>query len=196
MDCRQFFEQHAQTSEVCKALQMQAEADQLAWERQKASPHSPAPVDDEEFLCRQVVDPTHYDCVSGSIKPTFFDDASSRGASCHRLSYTSDSLVHQMTLARVHAYNTTVSAAVERQAIGYAVMSAASIRSIRASSTGRRGVGIYDTAKPDDPSHADVCQLVSGKQDGKSIRAQLWELAKGGLKRFDAPPQTSRLPEP
>lgn len=189
MDCRQFFEQHAETSEVCKALQAQPEADQLAWEHQKASLHSPAPVDDEELLCRQVVDPTHYDSVSGSIKPTFFDDASSRGASCHRLGYTSEAKIHQMTLARVQAHNAAAGAAVQRQAIGYAVMSASSMRNVRISPTGRRGVGIYDTAKADDQSHADVCQLASGKQDGKSVRAQLWELAKVSLTRFKQPPE-------
>lgn len=188
MDCGQFFAQHADDSQVCKALQIRPEAEQVGWEQQTASPHSPGPVHNSEALCRQVVDPTHYDSVTGDITPTFFNDASSRGASCHRLAHTSEEKIFEMTLARIATHSDATDPQASKKAIGYAVMQASDVRNIK-TSAGRRGAGIYDTAKVDDRSHADICQLVSGKQDGKSVRAQLWELAKGALVRFkDEPP--------
>lgn len=188
MNCRLLFEQRPVDQEICKVLQEYPEVDQLRWEQESATIHSPSPVRDEEVLCRHVVDPAHYDGVTGTIKPTFFSDASSRGASCHRLAYTSEARIHKLALARVSVHNVMVGAADHRQAIGYAMIRAAAVREIHVATGGRRGAAIYDTAKADDVSHADICQLVSGKWDGKSVRAQLWQLAKDALVRFGAPP--------
>lgn len=141
------------------------------------------------MLARQVVDPTHFDHVTGTIKPTFFDDAASIGASCHRVQYADDSQIRQMTEERVAQSNLNPPKTGLRSAIGYACISVARVRSIKPEGNpNRRGVAVYDTAKPDDISHADICQLVSGRQEGKSVRAQLWMLTKDRLVRFSALP--------
>lgn len=187
--CRDFFESNRGDKEVCKKLQVLPEAKQVSWELEPASAHSPGVVANDEQLCRQVLDPTHFDSVSGTIKPTFFDDASDKGASCHRLGFASPDSVRAMTVARAEAMNVNPPATGPRTAIGYTTFGAEEVRSIRTApltpaQEGRRGAAVYDTALPEDVSHADVCQLVAGRQEGKSVRAQLWKLAKDRLVRF------------
>jgi hypothetical protein len=153
------------------------------------------------MLCRQVLDPTHFDQVSGTIKPTFFDDASDKGASCHRLAHTSVEDVKGMTMARAEAMNINPPATGPRTAIGYTTFGAGEVRSIRPASSPpapivRRGAAVYDTGLPEDGSHADVCQLVAGRQEGKSVRAQLWKLAKDRLVRFASEQQTAPTTSP
>jgi hypothetical protein len=45
-------------------------------------------------------------------------------------------------------------------------------------------MAVYDTAKSNDPSHADICQLVKTKEMEKSVRVQLYWLAKDRLVLF------------
>lgn len=197
MTCREFFEAHKGNLEVCKALQNVSLDEQLAWEGEQASSHSAGPVQDDETLCRQVVDPTHFDSVTGTIKPTFFDDAANKGASCHRLQHTSPAHIQAMADSRVEASNANPPASGPKQAIGYATVAASEVRKITvAEPAGRRGAAVYDTGQSDDPSHADVCQIVGGRQQGKSVRAQLWQLAKDRLVRFDSPAQGAVAPQP
>jgi len=173
-------------------LQQHAELTQVACELESASVHSPSPVQNIEVLVRQVVDPTHFDHVTGTIKPTFFDDAANIGASCHRVQYTTETQIRQMTERRVALANQNPPKTGLRSAIGYASVSAIDVRSITtAGNPSRRGAAIYDTAKSDDISHADICQLVSGRQEGRSVRAQLWELAKDRLVIFSSLPTIS-----
>ena len=199
--CRAFFDVYRGDKEICKKLQALPEAVQLAWEFESASCHSPGIVANDELLCRQVLDPTHFDQVSGTIKPTFFDDASDKGASCHRLNHTSPEHVKAITLARTEAMNFNPPATGSRTAIGYTTFDAGEVRCIRPAfsppaSLVRRGVAVYDTGLAEDNSHADVCQLVSGRQEGKSVRAQLWRLAKDRLVRFNTEQGTASPPPP
>lgn len=190
MNCCEFFSSIPEGQKPCKVLQTKTEDEQVAWESQVASAHSPGPVCTQEILARQVVDPTHFDNVTGTIKPTFFDDASSIGASCHRLSHTTPEAIQEITTARVSVANQNPPPSGLRQAIGYASISVEEVRAIQSeigNGQSRRGAGVYDTAKHDDASHADICQLVSGTQKGKSIRAQLWRQAKDKLVRFSVP---------
>lgn len=185
MNCREFFEANSDDLQYCKTLQQHSETTQISWEGQSASQHSCSPVGDNELLARQVVDPTHFDKVTGTIKPTFFEDASSKGASCHRLTCINIEDVQKITEARVTLANQNPPPTGLREAIGFTLISACEVRSIRTSGAeSRRGAAVYDTAKKDDSSHADICQLVSGKKEGKSVRAQLFLLTKDRLKRF------------
>lgn len=187
MNCCEFFDSLREVSEPCKVLQSHPEAVHLKWETESASKHSPSPVGNDETLARQVVDPTHFDHVTGTIKPTFFDDASSIGASCHRTKYISDQAIFERTNSRVAISNQNPPKSGLKKAIGYAILTVSEIRSISTfSEPVRRGAAVYDTAKEDDISHADVCQLVPGRQDGKSVRAQLFMLARDRLVRFSA----------
>lgn len=186
MVAREFFRLHAGTESLCKELQRLPGDTHLAWQQESVSDHSPEPVHDAEVLCRQVVDPAHFDRVTGTIKPTFFSDASSRGASCHRLRHTSHEAIRRFTEARVATANINPPPSGPRLAIGYATVLANEVRAIRPESNASCiGAGVFDTAKIDDASHADVCQLVGGGQEGKSVRAQLFLLAKDRLVRFD-----------
>lgn len=185
MNCRDFFDSIRDDPDYCKKLQNQSESDQVAWESEIASEHSTEPVRNCETLVRQVIDPTHYDTVSGNIAPTFFDDASSKGASCHRTSYTTTEKIKKMAEDRVTLANQNPPKTGPRKAIGFTTLSAEEVRSIVLESAGRRGVGVYDTAKVDDVSHADICQLISGRKEGKSVRAQLFMLVRDRLEFFE-----------
>lgn len=184
MRCCEFFQANAENTQRCKALQAISEIDQLAWETQSASALSPGPTVHDELLCRNVENPTHFDVLSGTIKPTFFDDASSKGASVNRLNHTTIAVVRRNAQSKVDVVNQNPPNTGVRKLIGYTTITVAEVRSVLTDAPARRGLGVYDTAKPNDPSHADICQLVSGKQQGKSIRAQLYQIAKNRLVRF------------
>ena len=184
MGCWEFFQANAGNNERCKALQLISPPEQLAWEEETASKYSPTVVGHAEVLCRHVENPTHFDELSGTIRPNFFDDASSKGASVNRLSHTTIEAVQQFAQAKVDATNQSPPNTGLRQLIGYTTITAEEVRSVFIPTGLRRALGVYDTAKPDDPSHADICQLVKGKQEGKSVRAQLYQIAKTRLVRF------------
>lgn len=185
MNCREFFESVKDDPAYCKALQKHPEDVQLLWEAETASEVSPSPVTSDEVLVRQVIDPTHYDNVANSIAPTFFDDASSRGASCHRMKHIKVETIKKMAEERVAIVNLDPPKTGIRRAIGFTKLSALEVRNVFPESLpGRRGSAVYDTAKTDDISHADICQLLQGKQEGKSVRAQLFMLAKERLELF------------
>ena len=184
MGCREFFQANAENKERCKALQAIPLTEQLAWEVETASEHSPAVVGRGEVLCRHVENPTHFDALNGTIKPNFFDDASSKGASVNRLSHTTIAAVQRCAQAKVDATNKSPPLTGLRKLIGYTTITAAEVRAVFTPTPSLRALGVYDTAKPDDPSHADICQLVSGKKQGKSVRAQLYQIAKNRLVRF------------
>jgi hypothetical protein len=185
MNCREFFESVQDDTAYCRALQTHPEHIQIGWEAEPASTASPSPIVSGEVLARQVIDPTHYDTVAKNIAPTFFDDVSSRGASCHRMKHITVEKIKEMAEARVAIVNLDPPKTGIRRAIGFTKLSALEVRNVYPeSSPGRRGSAVYDTAKSDDISHADICQLVSGKQEGKSVRAQLFMLAKERLELF------------
>ena len=157
---------------------------QVAWESESASEFSPGPASHNETLFRQVLNPHHFDLVNGTIKPNFFDDASDKGASVNRLSHTTVELLRQSAQFRVDQINVNPPASGVRVLIGYTTVTVDEVRAVFADTPPRRALGVYDTAKHDDQSHADICQLVSGKQQGKSVRAQLFQIAKAKLVRF------------
>ncbi|MBK6998670.1 MAG: hypothetical protein IPH35_01380 [Rhodoferax sp.] len=185
MNCRKFFESIAGDAQYCKKLQQSPEDIQVAWEKESASEHSLLPAQDVEILARQVMDPTHYDNVTGNIAPTLFDDASSKGASCHRMGYITREKIREIAEARVSLVNQNPPSTGPRKAIGFTTLYVSEVRSVFSKTLPvRRAAGVYDTAKADDISHADICQLVSGKENGKSVRAQLFMLAMARLEVF------------
>lgn len=188
MKCREFFDANLENREFCKLLQKLPEDQIVGWESCTASAHSPGVVTSNEQLCRRVEDPTHFDNVTGTIKPTFFDDASSKGASCFRLLHTTLAQIENGAREHVAEVNKSPLKSGLRIALGYTTISALDVRKIVTEDIlKRRGAGVFDTALLTDPSHADICQFVSGKQAGKSIRARLWHLARDRLVTFDSP---------
>ena len=184
MGCREFFQLNTGNNERCKILQNLDTAKQIAWEAESASVHSPGPANLKEVLSRHVLNPHHFDPVSETIRPNFFDDASNKGASVNRLAHISVEALRQNAQFRVDEVNLSPPASGARSLIGYTTISVEEVRSIFTDTPPRRALGVYDTAKNDDVSHADICQLISGKQFGKSVRAQLFQIAKTRLVRF------------
>ena len=186
MGCREFFRANSENKERCKALQNVLADIQIRWEAESASEFSPGPTQNGEILCRQVLNPIHFDPVNGTVKPTFFDDASDKGASVNRLYHTTIELLKDDAHLRVGKININPPSSGLRELIGYTAITADEVRAVfTTESPPRRGLGVYDTAKHDDKSHADICQLVSGKHQGKSVRAQLFQIAKTRLVRFE-----------
>lgn len=184
MGCREFFQANTENRERCKALQDVSPDIQVAWETESASEFSPGPASHDETLCRQVLNPHHFDPVNGTIKPNFFDDASDKGASVNRLGHTTVEMLRQGAQFRVDQINANPPASGVRELIGYTTITVEEVRAVFADTPPRRALGVYDTAKQNDQSHADICQLVSGKKLGKSVRAQLFQIAKTRLVRF------------
>lgn len=188
MTSREFFDANRENREYCKLLQAIPEAQQIQWENESASLHSPGIVANGEELARRVEDPTHFDALTGTIRPSFFDDASNKGASCFRLLHTTVAELEKGARAHVETVNKNPPNTGLRSAIGYATLSADEVRQIfPMTEPGRRGAGVFDTGKADDVSHADICQLVAGKQAGRSVRAQLYKIAKDRLVAFAEP---------
>lgn len=185
MGCRDFFQANIENNERCKVLQEVDAKEQVAWESESASEHSPGFASPDETLSRQVLNPHHFDPVSGTISPNFFDDASNKGASVNRLAHITIGHLRHNAQLRVDESNVTPPATGPRTLIGYTTLTVGEVRSIFADTTPpRRALGVYDTARHDDKSHADICQLVSGKKLGKSVRTQLFLIAKTRLVRF------------
>ena len=182
MACRAFFEQHA-TSDVSKELQKLDLATQLDWEAQTASRHSPGPVEDTEELTRHWLSPIHYDTQTAKLKPTAFDDAANKGLSTNRLAHCPLGEQHAAAAARVA--NHTRNNGAERSLIGYSIFKVAEARSIlTAQPPPRRALGVYDTALADNTAHADVCQIASNAQGGRSARTQMRELLNDRLQKL------------
>lgn len=176
----EFFEQHSIADARLKELQTKPEATQVAWETETCSRHSPGPVQDEEYLIRAFDQPTHY--RDGEILPAAFTDVAVRGLSCNRLNYTSIRDALARSLERVAQANARRAInGAERQMVAYATFSVAHLRSLTCGDPPRRGLAVYDTGLEDDPSHADVCLLVSGKQAERSLRSSLFTATRETL---------------
>lgn len=81
------------------------------------------------------------------------------------------------------AWNLAHPAGPHRSLYGYSEFAALEVREVSTSDS-QRAFAVYDTAKVDDASHADVCQIVSTKKGGRSARSQLRDLANERLKQF------------
>ncbi|MDN5842914.1 MAG: hypothetical protein L0H54_05650 [Alcaligenaceae bacterium] len=132
-----------------------------------------------------MLDPAFFDAATGEPKPTLFEDTSSRGASTNRRQYVSDQQLHARGIER--AAQATAQSTRPKTYIGFVSVGARDVRSITTELNGApcRAFGVYDTAQESDPSHADICQLIRGRAAARSVRSQLYQLAKGTLCRPD-----------
>ena len=194
-DCQKFFELHRFNSERCVALQAQDEATQILWESQRASRISPGVVKDDEILCRHWLNPIHWDSENNQLKPTAISDISRLGFSVNRLAYTDLAGVKEKAEDRVRQRNERIDAGVDepRTLIGYSNFSASQVRTLTSEASGRRAVGVYDTATEanaekkikQDTSHADVCQLIGDKKEARRIRNDMWRIMNASLQSFE-----------
>lgn len=180
----QFFEKHAAAEDRMKALQGLHERVQLAWECEKVSRYSPGPVQNDEMLVRTFDQPTHY--RDGKILPAAFTDIASRGLSCNRLNYTTVDESLTRSSHRVAAAN--VRSGSDRRTIAYATYSVDYLRDLTCyeGAQCRRALAVYDTAYEVDPSHADICLLVSDKQVERRLRSSLFTATTTALTLVDS----------
>lgn len=178
---REFFCKHSGTGTLSQALRKMDPENRVAWESVSVSVHSPGVVGRNEVLARQVLDPAFFDASTGRIKPTLFDDASSRGASVNRVKHAPVPKLHE--LGRARALSASAHCTVPKTYIGFVHLDVVAVRSIAADGDqgSHRAFGVYDTALKSDCSHADICQLVSGRATGRSVRSRLYQLSKNTL---------------
>lgn len=169
--CSDFFSANAKDPQKVKSLQ--AQQARWAWESLSASAHSPGVVQAEETLARMIFTP-HWDPVTNKPTPNAIEDAANKGLSVDRLLHA--------TLAYVQRRAEEARAVELVQAEQGRVRRLESIMWLKASAVraiqwdGKQAFGIFDTALPDNRAHADVCQLVPGKQAWRSIKASLYKL--------------------
>ena len=176
LNCREFFAWHACNPEIVKELRKRS-AECLVWESVSASDHSPGPVTPNEILYRQVVQPLHVDQETNTLRPVAFSDVANKGLSVDRLKHQSMESMLDAGKKRVEAQVAESSTLDGRRLYGLAELHVDDIRKIF-NAEGLRAFAVFDTARCDNASHADVCQLVDGKQSGRSARSNLIDAVK------------------
>ena len=171
MDCREFFKINEGNTDKCKLLQDKP-GQALNWEKScSASEYSPGLVEESETLYRQVFIPIHVDDETGKLKPALFDDASSKGLSVNRADFIPFQTFIEKGLAKAA---TDRERKPDRQFFGLASTKCGNVRAILTTAS-ERAFCVFDTAHANDLSHADVCQIVRGKQEGRSARSKLYD---------------------
>ncbi len=173
--CEEFFRANATNPQKVKLLLL--EQDRFLWEKLTASVYSPGILTNQEFVCRQLIQPVEA-TLDGEFTPTAFGDVMNKGLSVNRCSHTSLHEANSAGLKRVEEYNTANSDKPERKYLGLIYFSVSDLRKIQADSR-ERACAIYDTGKLDDKSHADICLAAADTTANKrSLRAQLFSAAK------------------
>jgi hypothetical protein len=131
-------------------------------ESHSVSKYSSGIVGNDEHLYRLMIDPTHFN--GDELSPFALDDALTKGLSVLRANDTS--LETLLGLGNKQAGE-------KRLYRGYLKLSSALLREAKLD-TQDRAICIYDTALPNQRSHADVCHVqASTKQDKNKARERL-----------------------
>lgn len=147
------------------------------------SDHSPGLVENDEPLVRTLYSPHQINRVTGEIKPAAFTDVLMRGLSLNRVQHISKSDLQAKIEAKVARDQDAGS-----NKDGFWAVAIAHCSDLRACTLddGNRAFCVYDTAMPEDISHADVCQALElkpgtegRKSFNKKLRSQLLEIFVG-----------------
>lgn len=128
---------------------------------------SPGPVSTDEILLREIRSREWLDPEIGGLKPAALSDVKDRGLSVHRLK---------------HADRKELTARLASSPV--AIVRCSDVKALTASQgSPERLFCIYDSAKPGDPAHADICQALvtppgTARRDklDKQLRFRLLEL--------------------
>lgn len=169
MDCKKI----ASESSICEKYRQYTE--DCICEKQSVSEYSPYPVQDDEYLIRQIYSPIHIDEETGKLTSLAFQDASSKGMSINRKNYISKEKLEQKIENKLQFDKKR---GKERYCSGVAIAKCSDIRKlvVKKNKIERRLFCIYDTARKKDESHADICQAISGKKEGSRARNNLREV--------------------
>lgn len=169
--CMEFFEANADNKQKVKALIEIGCGNDWISDGHSASRHSPGVVLSEEELVRQVHSPVHWDSATNEVKLGFYDDLTSKGLSVNRRKYANSDDLSNVSHSRATSSG--------REAVGFVCAIASSINKLLSDENGQLGA-VFDTAKHDDPSHADVCATVApDNAKRRELRYRLYEGLKG-----------------
>lgn len=183
MTCQEFFDTHLHNKTKCKLLQQ--EVSKYLWQSEVASKFSPAPVQNDEELIRQIISPIHLEANSSTIKPTAFDDVFNKGMSVNRQQYVeSAGRIVETAQLKIQSYNDTNIDKPQRGLYALASFISSEIREVK-DYEDNFALGVYDTALESDISHADICHITQdNKQNQRSIRSKLVDLANKHLSLY------------
>lgn len=181
-----FFLDHADDLKKVTALQLIPE--RFEWEKESVSDLSPGRVE-QEIVCRQIHSPLYYNPEKRELTPSAFDDTGNKGFSVDRTVYaTRDEIIDRGT-SRADEYNALNVGKPGRTLIGLAHLETLDVRA-HVCESGLQAFGIYDTARPDNLSHADICLIgANSKKERHRARAHLFEKVQFELI------QTNSMPE-
>lgn len=171
--CMDFFEANRDNRQKVKDLIATGQGDAWAAQSLTASPWSPRPIRQGEVLARQVHSPLHWDTEAKEVKLGFFDDLTNKGLSVNRLDFAKIEALSDDSRARAAAGG-------KNEAVGFVCASVRDLVATMCSVQGGTGA-VFDTAKEDDQSHADLCQTSGAKAEGRAMRQALFQALKKAL---------------
>lgn len=173
--CENFFTTNS-TGKKCKLLQEISVDVLIEWESLPASPLSPGPVGDSEVLYHQILNPTNLLDSKDGINAKSFETTTGIGMSTHRIDHTNIEKIIELGKKRADAHNLeNPNNPQPRSLWGFIRIPVARVRALISDVSQARGLFVYDTALPNDISHADICQSVKDRD----LRLSLYDLVKG-----------------
>jgi hypothetical protein len=186
--CPELEKLHAESG--CKCEHYRNHFPDCQCEAETVSEHSPGIVSENEVLIRTIYSPVHINTETGEVNPTAFDDAIRLGLSVNRKDHTT-----RENLSANIAKKIAADIAAGKRKDGFwalVTLRFGDMRELR-SDVGARLYCVYDTAKEDDPSHADICwawDVPKGtpNREGfrKRIRTRLYDVFRTQIRDLDA----------
>lgn len=185
MQLIEFFEQNTEGKKF-KLLATKSEAELIALEKLTASRNSPGPVEDDEVVFHQILDPTNLTESRDGLSPKSFDTATGIGMSVNRLKYATLNEMKVLGEARAAAFNANFPENPQPRSFwGLVPIDVAVVRSLVSKVTNTRGLFVFDTALPNDISHADIAQLTRDERRFRAVRLELYDIVKGSAFRCE-----------
>lgn len=161
MSCREFFESLPTGPDSRKrASLISNERPDGCCEKESVSAHSAGKVEDAEHLFRFIFSPIHIE-DDGRVNAAAFSDVQDKGLSCDRDATAEPSTaIHERGSAQVNTHNQDNPDKGPRKYLGVVGALCEDIRTLPYDD-GSKAFAVYDTAKADNPSHADVFQITT-----------------------------------
>lgn len=185
MLCADFFVANPEGKKF-KLLVNKTEEELAAWEKQSASQFSPGPVADAETVYHQILDPTNLTETRDGLSPKSFDTATGIGLSVNRLAHATLDQIKELGNTRARNHNEAHPNNPQTRSLwGLVPIEVSLVRSMISKVTNTRGLYVFDTAKQDDISHADISQLTKDQRGIRAVRLELYDIVKGAAFRIE-----------
>ncbi|MCK5538974.1 MAG: hypothetical protein KAI79_19275 [Bacteroidales bacterium] len=157
------FFQELDSQNKCEGLSVNHEI-AIALESISLSEYSPGIVVSSESIARMIFSPLHIE-EDGTIKASAFSDVKDKGLSVHRIEYIVGNKLE--CLGETMASNANEAGRTKRDYLGYVKVTTEEIRQLTGDE--KRLFCVYDTAKEDEISHADVCAVFLDEQQNPKL---------------------------